>query len=234
MSKENNYRRFSDEELVKAILEGDTDAYTEVMSRYKNMVYSVILHILSGDGDAEDIAQETFIDGFFRLGSLRDNTSLAPWLYGIAKRKALNHYTRRKHYVSYDSIEEGITGLPTGNSPEDYVIKNETACLVRKAISELSDKNRSVALLYYFENMPVSDIANRLGVSVGTVKSRLHEARNKLKGGLAFMTENNNQTNTQSKRNEDFDKILRAKLKQLEYYYALNGASFEGFDALLD
>jgi len=233
LSKENNYRRFSDEELVKAILEGDTDAYTEVMSRYKNMVYSVILHILSGDGDAEDIAQETFIDGFFRLGSLRDNTSLAPWLYGIAKRKALNHYTRRKHYVSYDSIEEGITGLPTGNSPEDYVIKNETACLVRKAISELSDKNRSVALLYYFENMPVSDIANRLGVSVGTVKSRLHEARNKLKGGLAFMTENNNQTNTQSKRNEDFDKMLRAKLKQLEYYYALNGASFEGFDALL-
>lgn len=233
MAKANPYRALSDDELVKAVLAGDTAAYEEIVARYKNMVYGVVLHVLSGNGDAEDVAQETFIDGFYGLSSLRDNTSLAPWLYGIAKRKALNHYTRRKHAASYDPFDESITDLAYVTTPEDYVIRNETAYLVRKAISELSDKNRSVALLYYFENMPVSDIASRLGVSVGTVKSRLHEARKKLKGGLSYMTENNNQTHTKSNRNEDFDKMLRQKFKQLEYYYALNGASFEGFDALL-
>lgn len=233
MAKANPYRSLSDDGLVKAVLAGDTAAYEEIVARYKNMVYGVVLHVLSGNGDAEDVAQETFIDAFYGLSSLRDNTSLAPWLYGIAKRKALNHCTRRKRFSSYDSFAESITDFAADNSPEDYVIKNETAYLVRKAISELSDKNRSVALLYYFENMPVSDIASKLGVSAGTVKSRLHEARKKLKGGLSYMTENNNQTHTNTKRNEDFDKMLRQKLKQLEYYYALNGASFEGFDELL-
>ena len=70
------YDTYSDSALVRAILSGDGDAYEAVIARYRHMVYSVVLHILPGDPEAEDVAQETFIDGYFRLSTLRDADKL--------------------------------------------------------------------------------------------------------------------------------------------------------------
>jgi hypothetical protein len=91
----------------------------------------------------------------------------------------------------------------------------------------LSEKNRRVAELFYFENMTVNAIGARLSLSEGTVKSRLHEARKKLKGALAYMIEQN-EKKIQSDLPEDFAATVRKKIEELRYYYALNGGSHEG------
>ena len=226
------YGELSDGALVRAILDGDANAYEAVISRYKHMVYSVVLHILPGDPDAEDVAQETFIDGYFRLSTLKDPDALAPWLYGIAKRKALHRYNRRRSFASVDDLADFLAADPE-ISPETWVLKAEAGNAVRRAMGVLSDKNRQVAELFYFENQTVNAIAARLSLSEGTVKSRLFEARKKLKGALAYMIEQNEKKTQRDGLPADFADTIRKKIEELRFYYALNGGSNEGYTELL-
>ncbi|MBO5110267.1 MAG: sigma-70 family RNA polymerase sigma factor [Clostridia bacterium] len=221
------YGVMSDGALVRVILAGDSDAYEAVIARYKQMVYHVILHILPGDPDAEDVAQETFIDGYFRLSTLREPDALASWLYGIAKRKALHRYSRRRSYVDVEDLADFLASDPELD-PETCVLKAETRDAVRRAMDVLSEKNRQVAEMFYFESMTVNAISARLALSEGTVKSRLHEARKKLKGALAYMIEQNEKKKSQSTLPDDFAATVRKKIEELRYYYALNGGSNEG------
>ena len=225
------YDTYSDGALVRAILSGDGDAYEAVIARYKHMVYSVVLHILPGDPEAEDVAQETFIDGYFRLPTLRDADALASWLYGMAKRKAQHRYSRRRTYVDVDDLADFLAADPMLD-PETCVLKKETRDAVRRAMDVLSEKNRQVAELFYFENMTVNAIGARLALSEGTVKSRLHEARKKLKGALAYMIEQN-EKKIQSDLPDDFAATVRKKIESLRYYYALNGGTHEGIAELI-
>ena len=227
------YGEYTDGALVRAILAGESDAYETVIARYQRMVYHVILHILPGDPDAEDVAQETFIDGYFRLPTLREPDSLASWLYGIAKNKALHRYSRRRTFVDVDELADFL-GADPDLSPEACVLKAETRDAVRRAMGVLSDKNRQVAELFYFESMTVNAICTRLSLSEGTVKSRLHEARKKLKGALAYMIEQTEKKKNQIELPDGFAESVRKKIGALRYYYALNGGSNEGFAELLD
>lgn len=214
----------SDRELVALTRQGNCDAYGEIVSRYKHTVFCAAYSVIAEHYTAEDIAQETFLDGYLGIGRLREPDYLSSWLYHIAKRKSLHFVTRRRPLDDISAYAEQLPAEDT--SPEQAYLQKEKAAAIRRAVSSLSEKNRVVTELYYLENLPVAAIANRLSLPIGTVKSRLHDARDKLKGVLRPMTDQN------VTLSPAFESKLREKIKALSHYYATHGESYEGFDSL--
>jgi RNA polymerase sigma factor (sigma-70 family) len=210
-----DFHKCGDTELVCMTLSGDRDAYDELVSRYKNMVYGIAYRIISEHYAAEDIAQDAFVDGYMQLSRLNEPEKFAPWIYGIVKRKALHYITRRRIHADIDDMAEIL--YADAASPEDEFIQKERSSAVRAAISSLSYKNREVAVMFYFGNLSISEIAKRLSLPQGTVKSRLYEARAKLKGELAYMRETNQGLSP------DFEVAVREKITKLKLYYKESG-----------
>lgn len=222
-----DYRKIKDAELVRMTLDGDGDAYGELVHRYQGTVYSIAYRMVRRHDIAEDIAQDAFVDGFIGLSRLSDPEKFAPWIFGFSKRKALHHLSRAPIYADLDEVADFI--LSDAPTPEECSIQKERALAVQNALSRLSDKNRTVAILFYFDGKSIAEIASILSLPVGTVKSRLYEARAKLKGELADM-DMEERTNMPS---PDFVKTVREKIQKLALYYRQNGLD-EGYQKMYD
>lgn len=217
----NVYSEYSDEKLVSLTLHGDNDAYCELVTRYKKPVFKTVSGAISDYYAAQDMAQETFIDGYLHLSSLKEPAKIRAWLNGIAIRKALHFVMRRKPHENLEEFSEIL--FAESASPEDILIRKETSETVRKALYHLSEKSRAVTEPFYWGDLSVAEIARQLDLPEGTVKRRLHDARNKLKGEL-FTMKDSKQT-----LSPDFEKTVREKIKWLGQYYSLNGDSYDGF-----
>ena len=182
------------------------------------MIYAITVGIVGDHHIAEDVAQETFIDAFLQLARLSEPSKFGAWLSGIARRKALHWVSRRKAWLNLDEL----TYVPAAfdASPEAYCITRERDESVRRALLGLSDKNRAVAVMFYISGLPVAVIAQKLNLPEGTIKSRLYEARKKLKGALDYMDE------AKQPLSPNFERIVREKIEELKKYYLI-GAEFE-------
>ncbi|MBO5212349.1 MAG: RNA polymerase sigma factor [Clostridia bacterium] len=220
----NSIKAQGDEVLVSLTLKGNENAFSELISRYTNMLYSVVCNMISDHFYAEDIVQETFIDGFFQLSRLKEPSKFASWLYGIAKHKALRYITKSKPTQCIDDLAEIL--YSDNASPENQLLNKENQRQINSAINSLSEKNKTVFIMHYLQNKSVSQIATRLCLSEGTVKSRLYEARNKLKGELQGM-------NKFTKPSIDLEKTIKEKINKLKNYYFDNGKNADGYDSLL-
>lgn len=232
-----DYSTLPDSDLVKLTVSGDRnnngvgdgsedisenqtgDAYGELVKRYTSLVWTAVTGIISDRFVAEDVAQEVFIDGFTGIRALREPEKFAPWIYGIAKRKALHTVTRRKTYVPIEEYAENMESeAPT---PEEAVLSAERREQVRNALNALSPKNRDTAELFYIKNLSVADISKRTGLPVGTVKSRLYEARKKLKGELSEMMEE--RVHKTENAVPDFVTEVKERITELRAYYKAFG-----------
>lgn len=180
-----DYSVIPDERLVSMTLDGDNYAYSELVHRYKDMVSNLASGMLSEHHTAEDIVQETLIDGYVHLADLKDRTKFASWLYGMAKRKSLHFLTRRRRHAELEECRK-LTDTDSV-SPEELYLQKEKSAVIRHAVEKLSAKNRETVQLFYLENRSVAEIAEFLSLPEGTVKSRLYEARVKLKQELASL-----------------------------------------------
>ena len=213
-----DYSKLPDAELVRKTADGDDDAFAEIVARYKNYVFAVVRQNVKSAADAEDMAQETFIDCWRGINSIREPEKLRFWLYGTARRKSIRYMSRLRRSESIDEYE-----IADNSFVEDRYLISEKHREVREAINRLSEKNRVVCGLFYLYGWSVERISYRLDLPQGTVKSRLFESRNKLREELKEMEENE----TLSK---DFDKELKKKVFELRHYYSTHGESWDGFD----
>ena len=209
-----NRKKSTDESIVRETIAGNTDAYGILVSRYKNKVYSVALSITSDPYIAEDIAQESFIDAYMQLSRLTEPAKFSAWICGIARKKSLHHVSRRRYFDNIDGMEKTLFSHDL--TPDDVLIRKENVLAVRNALSRLSEKNRVTAEMFYLGGLDIASVAKRLSLPVGTVKSRLHEARSKLKGELSHMYE-------KTTLSPDFDTELRARINEIKCYYCENG-----------
>lgn len=221
-----DFRKKSDSELAELTMKGSSDAFGELVVRYQNLVWSAVNSVISNYEIVEDIAQETFIDAYTGLPSLREKEKFASWIYGIAKRKALNYVSRRRTYTDIDEIIEFLTSeSPT---PEENILESEKITAVRNAVNSLSEKNREAVELFYFRNLSIEQISAKTGTSQTAIKSRLHEARIKLKGALSYMMEDRN---TQTpKISPDFNKKVMEIMENLKVYTGLYGYGSEEYN----
>ncbi len=180
--------------LVKRAQDGDAAAFEELVEAYKAKIYNYVLRMLGQAETAEDVAQETFIKAYSSLGSFRGASSFQTWLYRIASNLAIDTMRRRKYRQASYSLDEplDVSGGQVERDIEDGTAgperQLESAQLQRRvseAILELSPKLRTVVVLYELQGLSYEEIAAIVGAPLGTVKSRLFNAREHLKKMLA-------------------------------------------------
>ncbi len=187
------------EDLVERARAGDRPAFARLVDEYQDKIYGYVYRMLGDAEEAEDVAQETFLRAFQSLPSFRGAASFHTWLYRIASNLSIDVARRNRRQndgaISLDeplASEEGDYGREIayeGIGPEQLTARRETQELVRGAIEDLPEKLRAVVVLYELQGESYEDIAEILGCPLGTVKSRLFNARAQLKDKLKQLVE---------------------------------------------
>ncbi len=185
----------SDWALVQSCAAGDEQACTRLVADHQRMVYQLALHLLGDTQEALDLSQEVFLRVFRTLPQFRGHSSLKTWIYRIVINQASNRqrWWRRRHrsqQVPLDVHVETNGDLPDTRgtaAPDRALGQQETATVVWRALDQLPFDQRAVIVLREIDEMSYDEIADSLGVAVGTVKSRLARAREQLRIALADM-----------------------------------------------
>jgi RNA polymerase sigma-70 factor, ECF subfamily len=177
----------SDTELVERARAGDADAFGELVERHQAAVYQVARAALRSTTEADDVAQETFIAAFRKLGEFRGDAAFKTWLLAIAWNTA--RMQRRGAWRWLDRFRQaGEADTPLGLRPmpsqEDALISRDLRARVRRTVLSLPPKYRDVLLLATMEDLTTDEMSAVLGIPSGTVKWRLSEGRRQLKAKL--------------------------------------------------
>ena len=175
--------------LIADLCEGDETALAPLVEKYKRMVYRLAMQITKNHADADDVMQETFIKVYRSIRTFRKDAAFETWLYRIAVNEALNFVKRRERQrestleTASEAEYEAMTRYRAqiANDPHIHAEKAELRHHVTEAVNNLSLKHRTVVILHEFEGLTHAEIASILNCSEGTVRSRLHYARKKLR-----------------------------------------------------
>ena len=184
----------ADEDLVivRKIQAGDVDAFDSLIFKYRERVYSVIYNLTSNREDASDLTQETFIKAFQSINRFKGKSSFFTWLYRIALNTSLTHLRKNKlrrffsfeKMVEEDHTEGFIENLKTESDSDKAALMTELQERLNDAFQKLSVKHRTVITLFEIDGLSHKEIADIVGTSIGTVRSRLHYAKQFLQGEL--------------------------------------------------
>lgn len=187
-------QREADEDLavVGKIQAGDVDAFDTLILKYRERVYSVIYNLTSNREDASDLTQETFIKAFQSINRFKGKSSFFTWLYRIALNTSLTYLRKSKlrRFFSFEKMvdedhSEGFIENMTADSDSDKAaLMSELQEKLNDAFQKLSVKHRTVITLFEIDGLSHKEIADIVGASVGTVRSRLHYAKQFLQGEL--------------------------------------------------
>ena len=145
-------------------------------------VYWTAISILKNKEDAEDVVQDTFITAYESYDTLQDKTKAVPWIKKIAANKCINIVTRRRTVNADDEILEDIEEVPDNFLPDSIAESAESRKIIMDIINNcLSEDTAMTIILFYFNEMSVKEIAERLGIPQGTVLSRLNYAKKVIK-----------------------------------------------------
>ncbi len=176
-----------DKDLLQRYAAGDEEAFQELMTRYKDSVYAFLRRFLSRSDLVEDVFQETFLQVFVSRNTFDLSRPLRPWLFTIAANKAKDTLRRlQRSEVTqlgnmFDSDESSIDDVLNAldhdaRMPYEDLIRDERAASVKRVLSRMPQKLREIVVLAYFHKFSYAEIADILGIPIGTVKSRLHTA----------------------------------------------------------
>lgn len=179
--------RLSEKQLVRRAQMGDKDAFARLYEVHKQRVYAICLRITREKMEAEDCAQEAFLQCFLRLSTFRGDSALSTWLYRLTVNVVLMRL--RANHVRPVSLETGGASNDFGESvilnacPVDDVRLTGTVdrITLHRALNELPPGYRTIFLLHDVEGKAHSEIARELGCSIGNSKSQLHQARSRLR-----------------------------------------------------
>jgi RNA polymerase sigma-70 factor (ECF subfamily) len=182
-----NLKKLSDAELLTRYTAGEEAAFRELVNRYKNSLYAFLRQFLNRHDLVEDVFQETFLQLFASRESFDQSRPLRPWLFTIAANKAkdaLRKWQRTaavpigtmadSQELSFDDMLNTVTADST--LPYDELQKNETASRVGQIVADMPESLREILILAYFQKFSYKQMAESLGIPIGTVKSRLHTA----------------------------------------------------------
>lgn len=168
-----------DQALVERYRKGDRDAFTDLVIRYQRPIYNAAFWILRSADDARDIAQAVFLKVAEHLDEYDSKHRFFSWIYRIAVNESLNLLRRNGHEEALDD-EIDLPG-PESSNPESQARDAEQSRRIERALLSLSPSNRTVLVLRHFSECSYQEIAQILDIDEKTVKSRLFEARHRLR-----------------------------------------------------
>lgn len=181
-----------DQVLITRSRQGDLDAFNQLVVRYQDLVFSVILRMVRNHASAEDITQDAFISAFRNIGRMR-GVNFRAWMLRIA-RNATYDEIRRSNRRPEDSIDEQIITLgetlaSDEESPEDRAMRRDLGMSISRGLGELQPDQRMAVVLVDVEGLAYEEAADAMEVSIGTVKSRLNRGRRRLREWLVANVE---------------------------------------------
>lgn len=177
-----------DNHYIDRVLGGDIAAYSMLVSKHKNLVFSIALKILNNREDAEEVAQDCFLKVFQALQTFEKKSKFSTWLYRIVYNASISKTRKRKldvvpmdNYVIHNYSEDDF------GSGIDEIDPEEQKKMVELALGRLTDDDNLLITLFYKGENSIEDVSNITGLSMSNVKVRLHRIRKKLHDELAVM-----------------------------------------------
>jgi RNA polymerase sigma-70 factor, ECF subfamily len=162
-----------DDELVARFLAGDQAAFTALVHRHERRVYNLALRMLGREEDAKDAAQDAFLNALRKLSSFRGQAAFTTWMHRVTMNTCYDILRKRRREPLLDDPPDDIPSRVTG----DPASKVADAIDVQRALVQVPEDFRAVLILHDVQDLAYEDIAQILGIPVGTVKSRLHRGR---------------------------------------------------------
>jgi RNA polymerase sigma-70 factor (ECF subfamily) len=188
--------------LVKAAQGGDMEAFEELVARHRDKMYARAFSIVRNEQDASDISQEAWIKGWRRLTQFQGESTFTTWLTRITINLCLDHLRRSQRFrvdsppdfKDSDGPESWERLLPpVWTNPTERLEREELRARIDAALEKLTEAHRTVLVLYEFERLEYKQIAETVGISIGTVMSRLFYARRRMAALLSNLEEGETQ-----------------------------------------
>ena len=179
-----------DVQLVEEVLGGNQLSFQLLVERYQDRIFALSRHYTKSAVEVEDIVQDTFLKAYRRLETFQRQSSFSTWLYRIAVNTCLDFLKRRGRSPVQTVEDPELTGSAAARpdaarfAPEAGLEREEIARITHEALDELPEIFRTVLVLREFEELAYQDIADMLGISIGTVESRLFRARARFKDAV--------------------------------------------------
>lgn len=178
-----------DQVLVQRARGGDLDAYDVLVRRHHSRLYGMVFNMTRSRQDAEDLLQEVFVKAYDALKGFKGDAAFYTWIYRIAVNRAINFVKNRKRRMTVSLNDPGLSGesqedrrpeLSNNDTPARDARLKEIQEKLNRALDTLSDNHKAVVIMHDMQGIPHEQIAEVLGISCGTVRSRLFYARQAL------------------------------------------------------
>ena len=183
--------------LVEQILSGDTQAFGKLVSKYQKRIYDLAYNFTHHVDDAWDLSQEIFLRAFKALKNFKGESTFYTWLYQIARNACIDYTRKRKRYqnVALDdnilSQKHNFYKVVSYDMPDRYVERKELEAVISQAIAQLPPRQKQVFILRHYEGLALKEIADELGLRIGSVKAHLFNATRALRKLLTPYVEGN-------------------------------------------
>ncbi len=166
--------------IIRAVLEGDTESFRLLVQKYQKPIIRMIANLINDRHICEDVAQEVFLAAYKKLPSFDPaRSSFSTWLFTITRNKSINAM-KKKRVLSVSNPPEN----PDFSEPADSLIRDELFVKLDRALQSLNPGHKRALVMAEFENLPYEQIAQIEGVRIGTIKSRINRAKQRLRSVL--------------------------------------------------
>jgi RNA polymerase sigma factor (sigma-70 family) len=173
----------TDTEIISRVLKGDQRVFAQLVDRYRNYIFTLVLRMLENREDAEEVSQDIFVKAYRSLADFRGDSKFSTWLFTIVQRTSITFLRKKK--LQTVSIENEKTGLQVENQQSSFsanlVEQKSKHLMVNEAIRMLSADDAQIITLFYKAEQSLDEMGTILGMEPNTVKVKLHRARQRLK-----------------------------------------------------
>ena len=168
---------------IKEVLAGRINSFSYLIDRHKDKAYNLSFRICGNHEEAEELAQDSFLKAYKALGSFKMKSSFATWLYRIVYNTSISHVrVKKKGVLSLEDFPADATDFIGTNATEEEAEMEYKSTLVNFALQKITEEERGLISLYYYEKMSTDEISEVTGISKSNIKVRLFRARQKMQG----------------------------------------------------
>ncbi|OUS02150.1 RNA polymerase [Flavobacteriales bacterium 33_180_T64] len=167
--------------LINQIIEGDTNAFSVLVDRYKDLVFTLALRMLRNREEAEEVAQDTFIKAYKSLDKFKGDSKFSTWIYRVAYNTCLDSIKKNKKHLNDVEINEFTAHqIKTIDNALDKIEAREREEAIQRCIASLPNEDGFLLTLYYFDDLSLDEISKIVGITANSIKVKLFRCRKKL------------------------------------------------------